>query len=619
MNKFKNLMNTYNIMKYTNFIHDSCFLIDLIDYTNQKNSIDFLDNIIIKKIDSNEIKTNICFKLLSYPNLSINLNSFIILYFIKNNNKLDNKIESLIRLKLNDKNYKEIIKSIIDEINRLIIKEEDLFNEEENIEFFFLLKRIQKYINFQKIDNQSYINNIINLKNSIINNLKNGNIQYKLIHLWLNDNEKKKILIERLEIISFQNKNEINDCLNSLENYFSQINETVKYIKRLNEILKVFFWKEQQTNIVILDNYENFLKEGFLNEVNKSSNIKKIDKSNFIKDLDLDEMDKLKSSNIFLYFFNNKKTNDLCITDGITKFKNAKKDFNKLRLLFYDNWEEPNLIEEFSNIFKTLIKNENELEKELLILKEYFNIENQDIYRIKNDLIFLINKKEEILKDLNYSFNFILKLSPKNIQLSDNLNNLKDNIYKNINLNLVKNYDNLFNEFFTNLSKKNQNKKKIGINEKYNFRNNENNNNLKVEKENNKSIIDELKAEKEKNKSLINKIKTLEFKIIENQYNNDENYNNRQFMSMKPGEKIISIMFSSVDQKVNRCFACKNTDIFIDVEKKLYDNYPEYKEFETYFIFDGNKIKRFKTMEENKIIDGTNIMLNKFDDIINLI
>ena len=46
------------------------------------------------------------------------------------------------------------------------------------------------------------------------------------------------------------------------------------------------------------------------------------------------------------------------------------------------------------------------------------------------------------------------------------------------------------------------------------------------------------------------------------------------------------------------------------IEEKLYEEYPEYKETENYFIHSGNLIKRFKTIEENNIKSGKPIILN---------
>jgi len=78
---------------------------------------------------------------------------------------------------------------------------------------------------------------------------------------------------------------------------------------------------------------------------------------------------------------------------------------------------------------------------------------------------------------------------------------------------------------------------------------------------------------------------------------------------INPGEKVISAMIISTDQKVMYSIACKNTTPFVKIEEKLYEVYPEYKETENYFLFSGNKIKRFKTIGENKIKNGIPIML----------
>ncbi len=78
---------------------------------------------------------------------------------------------------------------------------------------------------------------------------------------------------------------------------------------------------------------------------------------------------------------------------------------------------------------------------------------------------------------------------------------------------------------------------------------------------------------------------------------------------INPGEKVITTLIISTDQKVMYPIACKNTTPFIKVEEKLYEEYPEFKETENYYIFNGTKIKRFKTIEENKITKGSKIIL----------
>ena len=49
---------------------------------------------------------------------------------------------------------------------------------------------------------------------------------------------------------------------------------------------------------------------------------------------------------------------------------------------------------------------------------------------------------------------------------------------------------------------------------------------------------------------------------------------------------------------------CKNTDLFVRLEEKLYNDYPQFKNYETYFEVKTKRIKRFKTLDENKIKNG---------------
>jgi DNA repair exonuclease SbcCD ATPase subunit len=136
------------------------------------------------------------------------------------------------------------------------------------------------------------------------------------------------------------------------------------------------------------------------------------------------------------------------------------------------------------------------------------------------------------------------------------------------------------------------------------------------EKNEKESIIKELNIEKEKNQKLRNQIQVLEFRISNN-FNPQNNYAssyNRRFSLMKPEEKVIAVTFETIDQKVKKCFPCKNTDIVVDLEKELYNEYYEYKDIETYLLCNGNKVFRFKTFEENGITNGSTVFINKNDE-----
>jgi len=68
-----------------------------------------------------------------------------------------------------------------------------------------------------------------------------------------------------------------------------------------------------------------------------------------------------------------------------------------------------------------------------------------------------------------------------------------------------------------------------------------------------------------------------------------------------PGEKIISVIFTTIDQNIIFSFICKNTDIFKFIENKFYEKYSEYKGLDNNFISNGRKIDKNKNLDENKI------------------
>ncbi len=77
---------------------------------------------------------------------------------------------------------------------------------------------------------------------------------------------------------------------------------------------------------------------------------------------------------------------------------------------------------------------------------------------------------------------------------------------------------------------------------------------------------------------------------------------------------MMTINFISIDQKVNNySLICKNTDIFNNIEKKLYDEFKEFYETENYFTVNGKKIHKLKNLDENQIKNNDVIILNKID------
>ena len=151
------------------------------------------------------------------------------------------------------------------------------------------------------------------------------------------------------------------------------------------------------------------------------------------------------------------------------------------------------------------------------------------------------------------------------------------------------------------------------------------NNQLNLEKQKNNNLTKQLNLYKNQVLQLHSEInslkkdldsKNIEIQNLTNYYNNELKKLSKSTSSLefcKPGEKIIAVNFISTDSKVNLALPCKNTDIFVRLEEQLYDEYPKYKDVNTFFTVNGNIVKRFKTMEENKIKKSDSIILNIYE------
>ena len=128
------------------------------------------------------------------------------------------------------------------------------------------------------------------------------------------------------------------------------------------------------------------------------------------------------------------------------------------------------------------------------------------------------------------------------------------------------------------------------------------------------SIVNEQKSKLEKiiiEKELLQKaIKEKEFEINnlkkEMQLKKDNNSFNKTFYAR---EEMMALNFLSTDSKLHYAIPCLNKDLFVDVEKKLYDKYPEYKEKNNNFLSQGNIVLKFKTVGENRLESGIPIVM----------
>ena len=102
--------------------------------------------------------------------------------------------------------------------------------------------------------------------------------------------------------------------------------------------------------------------------------------------------------------------------------------------------------------------------------------------------------------------------------------------------------------------------------------------------------------------------KELELNNLKSQLNNINSNNLSDNDNIKLNE-MMCVNFISMDQKVHFAIACLKKNTFAEVEEKLYQQYPEYRETNNNFIANGKEVLRFKTIEENKIGTGLPVTL----------
>ena len=104
--------------------------------------------------------------------------------------------------------------------------------------------------------------------------------------------------------------------------------------------------------------------------------------------------------------------------------------------------------------------------------------------------------------------------------------------------------------------------------------------------------------------------KESEIKILkkEKEENNSKMNNQNRFININ---NLMSANFISTDGTLHYSIPCESSDIFAEIEEKLYKKYPEYRETNNLFLYKGQSVLRFKTLAENKIENGMPITLNK--------
>ena len=211
-------------------------------------------------------------------------------------------------------------------------------------------------------------------------------------------------------------------------------------------------------------------------------------------------------------------------------------------------------------------------------------IQSEDKYRKQLNIDFPSKLVQNIASNVIF---------PCSIYINNKDNNIISNLKMNKEINKV-----LENENNINIIKNNSQNFNMNTNLNISHKNIiEENNNLKAENTNLKKII-QLKEEE---------IKELKTKIYNLSNKTDKKQNFVDFDNIK------IVQFISMDHSLIYSIKCLPSDIFAEVEEKLYKQYPDYRETNNAFQIDGRNILRFKTIEENNIPDGHYVQISKIE------
>ena len=118
--------------------------------------------------------------------------------------------------------------------------------------------------------------------------------------------------------------------------------------------------------------------------------------------------------------------------------------------------------------------------------------------------------------------------------------------------------------------------------------------------------------------NIINK-KDQELISLKNELNNKNEelnnlkLNNRTTIYSSKDGKPFAVNFTTPGQNFLIPKICKNNDTIVRLEEQVYNEYPKYKDYNTYLTCNGKVLKRFKTFKENEITAGSAIIINTYD------
>ena len=376
-----------------------------------------------KNIDKNHLyidnaQNNIINFLIQNYSEILNTDISLVNFLLNNIGKLN--IENIF-LFLDKENPKNMFELLLDKLENVIIKEEELFNQEKEIKSFQLLQRLKNLIFDIYNSDKKYIKNTLQNKDNILKKIRNCEIKYNSFKIIDSTNENKNLFKEKLNILLFNNKEEVEESMNILYDKFIFISEKLNFLKKL--LIKFRNVYEYKDDLIKVENLINLIESEKMNEIDNPEIKNKIDEidTDFNK-IELAKINKYKKSKFFNQIFEFTKLNNNNIPKKESEyFKLAEIKFSELKLLFQSQkWYEEIQEQLLLDCFKVIKSQKREnIRDELIIIIEIFQIKEFDDLKINQllfDLLSFCQKKEILLVTKNF-YNLIIEFEAKQTDL----------------------------------------------------------------------------------------------------------------------------------------------------------------------------------------------------------
>jgi len=441
---FEILMQTYSEEKCPNFIDD---VVDLIYYSDSKrvNVEDFNKDYIQKSLHYKTVNDIYISLSKKYTNLTQKQTNIIVDFFLKNPN--NSNINNLLYIIKNCNGFR---KNIFSNMRNYIIKENDIYQNDESDNFKLLKEFIKEQIfksNDEKFLSTDYISGTIKFAKDIIKKIKELDISYfTALSLFNNNKNLEDIMNERLSIVNQVFENDINkinsqisESIMSLKNNSKAINSILIDLRNILNDFSYFFGNKYKKELIEFFDINRKITEGnislYLNQY-KDKCTKFIEKYK----KPAKERENLLNSVFFNTIYKEISSkysgnDDKCLNESVKKIK-------ELKIIFDDNFVVDDKNKSLFEFCLRNFKNKNmkkELDKEIDLLKQIFQIKNKfDKDAIINNLI-LLAKKGELLNSTNSIILFIEKTGAVHTDFYQTIKDIISKVESKDDISLVKN------------------------------------------------------------------------------------------------------------------------------------------------------------------------------------